>query len=80
MDSPTAYIGDFWWVVVVPAALMVFVWMFRGRGLKVAFLLLFAGIAFIYFSSDRSSGIGAALDQILGSIVQTVRQVGASLL
>jgi hypothetical protein len=80
MDSLGPYVSDYWWVIVVPACLMVFVWIFRGRGLKLAFLLLSVGIVFIYFSTGTFYGVGTALNQIVSNVVRAIRQVGTSLL
>ena len=80
MDSVAVYVSDYWWVIVLPALLMILIWLFQGRGLRWLALFCVTGLVLFYFSDGRSSGFLGALNQFLNQVVDVVRRVGASLL
>jgi putative copper export protein len=80
MDNLATYVGNYWWVIVVPAALMLFIWLFQGPSLRWVVLVGIAGVFFFTFSGASSSGVRGALHQVVDYIVDIIRRIGTSLL
>jgi len=78
MDSLSATVMEYWWVIVLPVILMVCVWLLRGAGLKLLFLLCFVVLIFFYFSYGTPYGVGTALNYFLNCVIQIIRQTVAS--
>ena len=79
MDNLVTSDGGYWWLIVMPFALMVFVWLFRGRGIRWVVLAAIAGAFFFTFGGVYSSGAVGAFRQIVGQVIDIVRRFGTSL-
>jgi len=80
MDSLPSLVSDYWWVIVVPAGFMLFLWLFQGRGLRWIVAASVAGLFLLHFSNGRSSSLLDASAQLVHYVADVLRQFARRLL